>query len=143
MSNCHVKYLDIFVFFSHLLDGPGDGSEGRGPPDYSALVPRALAQVQLRHVSDVMEGRPPTPGGAASTRASPGLPSPASRLRLLVIHLQPSGRLRGFEVEHIEVWRTHSRRLWCLPADLMILLLLMLLLLLWLLLLLLVSRMIL
>ena len=138
MSNCHVKYLDIFVFFSHLLDGPGDGSEGRGPPDYSALVPLALSQVQLRHVSEVMEGRPPTPRGTASTLASPGLPRPASRLRLLVIHLQPSGRLRRLEVEHIEVWRTHSRRLWCLPADLLILLLMLL----WLLLLLLISRMI-
>lgn len=126
MLNILTYYFSLSLSWSHLLDGPGDGSEGRGPPDYSALVPRALAQVQLRHVSDVMEGRPPTPGGAASTRASPGLPSPASRLRLLVIHLQPSGRLRGFEVEHIEVWRTHSRRLWCLPADLLILLLMLL-----------------
>ena len=138
----HVKTFCLFslsLSCAHLLDGPGDGSEGGGPPDYPALVPLALAQVQLRHMCEVMEGRPPTPGGAASTLASPGLPRPASRLRLLVIHLQPSGRLRGFEVEHIEVWRTHSRRLWCLPADLMILLLLLL----WLLLLLLlVSRMI-
>ena len=51
---------------TRLLDCPRDSGEGRGAPEDPSLVARALAQVQLRQVSQVMEGRAPAPRHAAS-----------------------------------------------------------------------------
>ena len=93
------KYLETGSGSSHLFDGAGDGSEGDGAVDNSAVVSLTLAQVQLGQVPVVMEGRSPAPGDTASALASPRLPGPTSaRLRLLEIHLS------GLEVE-VEVWR--------------------------------------
>ena len=51
---------------TRLLDCPRDSGEGRGAPEDPALVARALAQVQLRQVSQVMEGRASAPRHTAS-----------------------------------------------------------------------------